>query len=84
MLHLLSKTFLILLSSLLLSACQTTLTVTLVGMADYHSRAVPIYSEGELGQGGVARAMAYLRAAWARREEGVRRFVGDEVSNRVI
>ncbi|PTL75141.1 bifunctional UDP-sugar hydrolase/5'-nucleotidase [Vitiosangium sp. GDMCC 1.1324] len=62
----LSKTFLVLLPSLLLSACQTTRTVTLVGMADYHSRAVPIYSEGEPGQGGVARAMAYLRAARSR------------------
>ncbi|MCY1074555.1 bifunctional metallophosphatase/5'-nucleotidase [Archangium lansingense] len=62
-----SKHSLVLLSSLLLlSACQTTRTVTLVGMSDYHSHALPMFSEGEPGQGGVARAMAYLRAARAR------------------
>ena len=63
----LPKKSLVLLTSLLwLSACQTTHTVTLVGMADYHSHALPLYSEGEPGQGGVARAMAYLRAAKAK------------------
>jgi 5'-nucleotidase len=51
---------------LLLPACQTTRTVTLVGMTDYHSHAVPFYSEGEPGQGGVARALAYLREAKSR------------------
>ena len=61
------KPFLALLPSLLLlSACQTTRTVTLVGMADYHSHALPHYSEGEPGQGGVARTLAYLREARAR------------------
>ncbi|HEX8436348.1 bifunctional UDP-sugar hydrolase/5'-nucleotidase [Archangium sp.] len=58
------KTPLALLTCLLfLPACQTTRTVTLVGMTDYHSHAVPFYSEGEPGQGGVARALAYLREA---------------------
>ncbi|MET0401609.1 MAG: 5'-nucleotidase C-terminal domain-containing protein [Cystobacter sp.] len=61
------KTSLVLLTSLLwLCACQTTRTVTLVGMADYHSHALPMFSEGEPGQGGVARALAYLRAARSR------------------
>ena len=49
------KPLVLLTSLLLLSACQTTRTVTLVGMTDYHSHAVPFYSEGEPGQGGVAR-----------------------------
>jgi 5'-nucleotidase/UDP-sugar diphosphatase len=58
------KTPLVLLSLLLfLPACQTTRTVTLVGMTDYHSHAVPFYSEGKPGQGGVARVLAYLREA---------------------
>lgn len=61
-----SKRLLVLTSLLWLSACQTTRTVTLVGMADYHSHALPMFSEGEPGQGGVARALAYLRAARAR------------------
>jgi 5'-nucleotidase / UDP-sugar diphosphatase len=51
---------------LFLPACQTTRTVTLVGMTDYHSHAVPFYSEGERGQGGMARAVAYLREAKTR------------------
>ncbi|OJT19436.1 hypothetical protein BO221_34165 [Archangium sp. Cb G35] len=58
-----NKPFALLTSLLLLPACQTTRTVTLVGMTDYHSHAVPFYSEGEPGQGGVARALAYLREA---------------------
>ncbi|XXF77982.1 5'-nucleotidase C-terminal domain-containing protein [Myxococcaceae bacterium GXIMD 01537] len=47
----------------LLTACQTTRTVTLVGLTDYHSHALPFLSEGERGQGGVARALAYLKEA---------------------
>jgi 5'-nucleotidase len=49
-----------------LTACQTTRTVTLVGLTDYHSHAVPFLSEGEPGQGGVARTLAYLKEAKAR------------------
>ena len=49
------KPFALVTSLLLLAACQTTRTVTLVGMTDYHSHAVPFYSEGEPGQGGGAR-----------------------------
>jgi 5'-nucleotidase len=47
----------------LLPACQTTRTVTLVGLTDYHSHAVPFLSEGEPQQGGVARALHYLKEA---------------------
>ena len=50
----------------MLCACQTARTVTLVGLTDYHSHAVPFYSEGERGQGGIARALAYVKAAKAR------------------
>ncbi|PTL79485.1 bifunctional UDP-sugar hydrolase/5'-nucleotidase [Vitiosangium sp. GDMCC 1.1324] len=58
-----NKSLALLTSLLFLPACQTTRTVTLVGMTDYHSHAVPFYSEGEPGQGGVARALAFLREA---------------------
>jgi 2',3'-cyclic-nucleotide 2'-phosphodiesterase (5'-nucleotidase family) len=48
------KTSLALLAVLLfLSACQTTRTVTLVGMTDYHSHAVPFYSDGYSQRSGV-------------------------------
>jgi 5'-nucleotidase / UDP-sugar diphosphatase len=35
----------------------------LVAFSDYHSHAVPFYSEGRPAQGGIARAIAYLRDA---------------------
>jgi len=38
-------------------------TVTLVAFSDYHSHAVPFYSEGRPGQAGIARAIAYLERA---------------------
>ncbi len=41
-------------------------TVTLLSFADYHSHAVPFWSEGRTRQAGIARAVAYLRAARAR------------------
>jgi 5'-nucleotidase/UDP-sugar diphosphatase len=40
----------------------TTTTVTLLHFSDYHSHAVPFYSEGQPNQGGIARAIAYLKA----------------------
>lgn len=36
-------------------------TVTLLHFSDYHSHARPFFSEGRAGQGGVARAVRYLR-----------------------
>ena len=36
-------------------------TVTLFHFSDYHSHALPFYSEGQPDQGGIARAIAYLR-----------------------
>lgn len=50
----------------LLPACQTTRTVTLVGLTDYHSHAVPFLSEGERDQGGVAKTLHYLKQAKSR------------------
>ncbi len=40
-------------------------TVTIVGFSDYHSHAVPFYSEGRPGQAGIARAVGYLKRAKA-------------------
>ncbi|PDW01540.1 bifunctional metallophosphatase/5'-nucleotidase [Candidatus Viridilinea mediisalina] len=42
-------------------AAQDRTTVTLFHFTDYHSYAVPFYSEGRHDQGGVARAVGYLR-----------------------
>ncbi len=36
-------------------------TVTLLHFSDYHSHAVPFYSEGETNTAGIARAIGYLR-----------------------
>ncbi len=57
---------LVILSLLLLvapvAAQQPTTTVTLLHFSDYHSHAVPFYSEGEENTAGIARAMAYLKS----------------------
>jgi 5'-nucleotidase / UDP-sugar diphosphatase len=37
-------------------------TVTVIGMSDYHSYAVPFYSEGQANQAGIARTLAYLKS----------------------
>jgi 5'-nucleotidase len=35
--------------------------VTVIGLSDYHSHAVPFRSEGRAGQGGIARVIAFLK-----------------------
>lgn len=40
-------------------------TITFIGMSDYHSHAIPFYSEGQPDQAGVARTLAYLKTARA-------------------
>ncbi len=37
-------------------------TITLLGFSDYHSHAVPFYSEGQNAQAGIARQIAFLKA----------------------
>ncbi len=46
-------------------AQAATTTVTLIHFSDYHSHAVPFYSEGQPNQGGIARTIAYLKKARA-------------------
>ncbi len=43
-------------------AQAATTTVTLIHFSDYHSHAVPFYSEGQPDQAGIARTIAYLKA----------------------
>lgn len=43
----------------------TETTITFIGLSDYHSHAVPFYSEGQPDQAGVARTLAYLKTARA-------------------
>ena len=42
-------------------SAQEDTTITLLHFSDYHSHALPFYSEGEHDMAGVARAIAYLR-----------------------
>lgn len=46
-----------------LVAQEGSTTVTLIAFSDYHSHAVPFYSEGKPNQAGIARAIAYLKQA---------------------
>ena len=53
--------FLLLLLSVTPVGAQTGTTVTLLHFSDYHSHAVPFYSEGQAGVAGVARLIGYLK-----------------------
>ena len=50
------------LSLLAFTASAEPTTVNMVHFSDYHSHAVPFYSEGAHQQAGIARAIAYLKA----------------------
>ena len=50
-----------LLASITPAIAQDSKTVTLLHMSDYHSHAVPFYSEGQNNSAGLARTIAYLR-----------------------
>jgi len=54
-------------------------TVTLLQFSDYHSHALPFYSEEKAGQGGVARAIGYLKQQKAR---GALVFSGGDMINK--
>jgi 5'-nucleotidase / UDP-sugar diphosphatase len=56
-----------------------TTRVTLLHFSDYHSHALPFYSEGREEQGGMARAVAYLRAEKA---HGALVFSGGDMVNK--
>jgi 5'-nucleotidase len=67
----------------LLFVCATanarTTHVTLLHFSDYHSHALPFYSEGREGQGGIARAIEYLRA---QKQHGALVFSGGDMMNK--
>lgn len=48
--------------ALLAPSSNTLATVRILAFSDYHSHSVPFYSEGRARQGGIARAVAYLRS----------------------
>jgi 5'-nucleotidase len=68
---------------LLLFVCAAararTTRVTLLHFSDYHSHALPFYSEGKEGEGGIARAIGYLRAEKGR---GALIFSGGDMVNK--
>jgi 5'-nucleotidase len=53
--------------------------VTLLHFSDYHSHALPFYSEGREEQGGIARAIGYLRAE---KRRGALVFSGGDTINK--
>ncbi len=55
------KTSALLVVTLLLAARAFASDITLLHFSDYHSHALPFFSEGKLDQGGIARAVRYLR-----------------------
>ncbi|HEV7574373.1 MAG TPA: 5'-nucleotidase C-terminal domain-containing protein [Thermoanaerobaculia bacterium] len=61
------------------AAHARTTHVTLLHFSDYHSHALPFYSEGREGQGGVARAIGYLRA---QKQHGALVFSGGDMMNK--
>jgi 5'-nucleotidase len=68
---------------LLLFVCAAaharTTRVTLLHFSDYHSHALPFYSEGREEQGGIARAIGYLRAE---KRKGALVFSGGDMINK--
>jgi len=69
--------FLLLLISAVANARTT--RVTLLHFSDYHSHALPFYSEGREAQGGIARAIGYLRAE---KRKGALVFSGGDTINK--
>jgi 5'-nucleotidase / UDP-sugar diphosphatase len=61
------------------AAHARTTRVTLLHFSDYHSHALPFYSEGREGQGGIARAVGYLRAE---KRSGALIFSGGDMVNK--
>jgi 5'-nucleotidase / UDP-sugar diphosphatase len=61
------------------SANARTTHVTLLHFSDYHSHALPFYSERREGQGGIARAIGYLRA---QKQHGALVFSGGDMMNK--
>jgi len=61
------------------AAHARTTHVTLLHFSDYHSHALPVYSEGRAAQGGIARAIGYLRA---RKQHGALVFSGGDMINK--
>src|SRR5258706_12788885 len=53
--------------------------VTLLHFSDYHSHALPFYSEDHLEQGGIARAVRYLRT---QKKHGALVFSGGDMINK--
>lgn len=62
-----------------LQASVHTTRVTLLHFSDYHSHALPFYSEGRDGEGGIARAIGYLRRE---KRHGALVFSGGDMINK--
>ena len=58
---------------------QGATTIRLLHFSDYHSHALPFYSEGQPDQGGIARAVGFLRR---QKERGALVFSGGDMVNK--
>lgn len=67
------------LAVLLASPLQAATTITILHFSDYHSHALPFYSEDRADQGGIARAVAYLRRE---KRRGALVFSGGDMINK--
>jgi 5'-nucleotidase/UDP-sugar diphosphatase len=61
------------------AAHARTTRITLLQFSDYHSHALPFYSEGREGQGGIARAVGYLKGE---KQRGALVFSGGDMVNK--
>src|SRR6266849_6015883 len=73
------KSLFLLLLTLMGGTVRASTDVTVLHFADYHSHALPFYSEGRAQQGGIARAVGYLRQEQAR---GALVFSGGDMLNK--
>ena len=64
---------------MLCGAAQARTEVTLIHFSDYHSHAVPFYSEERADQGGIARAVGFLRR---QKNRGALIFSGGDMMNK--
>ncbi|MBK5259957.1 MAG: 5'-nucleotidase C-terminal domain-containing protein [Thermoanaerobaculia bacterium] len=64
---------------ILAEAATASTTVTLLHFSDYHSHALPFYSEGKEQQGGIARTIGYLKR---QKKQGALVFSGGDMMNK--
>lgn len=73
------RTIFVVIVLFLASAANGEVTVTLLHFSDYHSHAIPFYSEDRADQGGIARSIGYLAR---QKKRGALVFSGGDMMNK--